>query len=181
MPRTLTQEEEQRFLEWAQELGRVFRSLQHASIPEKVQAYKQAEKRILKETRTAYEKQEMQRRVAEHLLMELRFGPWRVFSPHLRRLERLGYSSMFSRLYACAWSAHACQGSPAGVRKTAALIADIERRLRGRKVHPKVQEEFDHGLARARSLAGLPPKPSKAAVSAPSRRTASGRRRRAGH
>ncbi len=181
MPRTLKEEEEQRFLGWAQELGRVFRSLQHASIPEKVQAYKQAEKRILKETRTAYEKQEMQRRVAEFLLMELRFGPWRVFSPHLRRLERLGYTTMIERLYACSWAAHACQGSPAGVRKTAALIADIERRLRGRKLHPELQEQFDTALARARSLAGLPPKPSKVAVSGRSPRTASGRRRRADH
>jgi hypothetical protein len=161
MPRALTQEEEQRFLSWAQELGRVFRSLQHASISEKVQAYKQLEKQILKETRTAFEEQEMRRRVAERLLMETRFGPWKEFSPHLRRLERLGYSSMISRLYACLWAAQAAQGSPAGVRKSATLIADIERRLRGRKVHPEVRAEFDASLARARSFAGLPPKKTK--------------------
>jgi hypothetical protein len=168
MPRTLTPEEEQRFLSWAQGLDRLYMSLRQASTPEKLQAYKQYEKRVLAETRTAYEKQEMQRRVAERLLMDIRFGPWKVFSPHLRRLERLGYSSMFSRLYACAWAAHACQGSPAGVRKTAALIADIERRLRGRKVHPEVRAEFETSLARARTLAGLPPKKTKARKRPPS-------------
>jgi len=189
MPRTLTPEEEQRFLSWAQGLDRLYMSLRQASTPEKIQAYRQLEKRILKETRTAYEKQEMQRRVAERLLMDIRFGPWRVFSPHLRRLERLGYTTMLERLYACAWAAHACQGSPAGVRKTAALIADIERRLRGHKLIPELQEQFDTTLARARSLAGLPPKkekarkrqPSTAAVSGRSPRKASGRRRPAGH
>jgi hypothetical protein len=161
MPRTLTQEEEQRFLSWAQGLDRLFPSLRHASTPEKIQAYKQYEKRVLAETRTAFEKQEMRRRVAERLLMETCLGPWREFSPHLRRLERLGYSSMFSRLYACLWSAQAAQGSPAGVRKTAALITDIERRLRGRKVHPEVRAEFEASLARARTFAGLPPKKTK--------------------
>ncbi len=181
MPRTLKPEEEQRFLVWAQGLDRLYQSLRQASTPEKIQAYRQLEKRILKETRTAYEKQEMQRRVAEFLLMDIRFGPWRVFSPHLRRLERLGYTTMIERLYACSWAAHACQGSPAGVRKTAALIADIERRLRGRKLHPELQEQFDTALARARRLAGLPPKPSKVAVSGASPQRASGRRRPADH
>ncbi|MGZ3458606.1 MAG: hypothetical protein ACXU86_08885, partial [Archangium sp.] len=130
MPRHLTQEEEQRFMGWAQELDRQTLALRHASIPEKIQAYKQLEKRVLKETRTAFERREMQRRITETLLMVSSAGPWRAFSPYLRRMERLGYSSMDCRLLVCAWAAQASKGSPAGVRKTAALIADIERRSR---------------------------------------------------
>lgn len=82
-------------------------------------------------------------------------GPWRSFSPYLRRLERLGYSTMDCRLLACVMSAKASKGSPAGVRKTAELIADIERRTRGRKYHPALWEEINSALARARMVAGL--------------------------
>lgn len=82
-------------------------------------------------------------------------SPWRVFSPYLRRVERLGYSSMFDRLEACVLAAQSSRGSPAGARRTQALIAEIERRLRGRKLHPGVHEEFDGGLARARRFMGL--------------------------
>jgi hypothetical protein len=130
-------------------------SLRNASIPEQVQAYKQLEKRILKETRTAFEKQEMRRRITEDLLRATSAGPWRGFSPYLRRMERLGYSSMDCRLLVCAWSAQAVKRSPAGVRKTAALIADFERRARGRKQYPALREQNDHILARARRIAGL--------------------------
>jgi hypothetical protein len=155
MPRPLTQEEEKRFLGWAQERGRLLRSLRDASIPEQVRAYKQLEKRILQETRTAFERQEMQRRIAEDLLRATSAGPWRGFSPYLRRMERLGYSSMDCRLLVCAWAAQACKGSPAGRRKTAELIEDFERRTRGRKLPPELREQFDIALAWARRLAGL--------------------------
>jgi hypothetical protein len=155
MPRPLTREEEERFKGWAQERDRLILALQNASIPEKVQAYKQLEKRVLKEAHTAYEKQEMRRRITEDLLMATMAGTWRGFSPYLRRMERLGYSSMDCRLLVCAWAAQASKGSAAGVRKTAALIADFERRLRGRKLHPGLREQIDITLTRARKFAGL--------------------------
>jgi hypothetical protein len=69
--------------------------------------------------------------------------------------ERLGYASMFDRLLACVLSAQASKGSPAGRRKAMALIADIQRRTRGRKLHPGVREEIDGGLARAQRLLGI--------------------------
>ena len=129
MPRHLTKSDE-RFMTWAQELGRVFRAVMNAPIAEQVRAYKRAEKRILKETRTAFERQEMQMRIAEGRLRATSSVPWRGFSPYLRRLERLGYSSMDSRLMVIAWAAQATKGSLAGRRKTAALIDDFERRVR---------------------------------------------------
>jgi hypothetical protein len=150
MPRHPTQEEEERFMGWARERDRLTLALQNASIPEKVQAYKQLEKRILKEARTAFEKQEMRRRITEDLLMAAMAGPWRGFSPYLRRIEQLGYSSMDCRLLVCAWAAQASKGSVAGVRKAAALIADFERRLCGRKLPPGLQEQIDLTLVRAR-------------------------------
>ena len=155
MPRPLTPEEEQRFMGWAQARGQLLRSLWNASIPEQVQAYKQLEKRILKETRTAFEKQEMRRRITEDLLRATSAGPWRGFSPYLRRMERLGYSSMDCRLLVCSWAAQATKGSPAGMRKTAALIAAFERRTRGQKLYPELREQIDQVLTRARRFAGL--------------------------
>ncbi|WP_331114036.1 hypothetical protein [Archangium sp.] len=140
---------------WARELESLFLPLREASIPEQVQAYKQLEKRILKETRTAFERQEMRRRIAETLLMVTSAGPWRGFSPYLRRMERLGYSSMDCRLLVCSWAAQATKGSLAGRRKTAALIAEFERRARGRKLYPELRQQIDHMLTRARRFAGL--------------------------
>ncbi len=153
MPRPVKQEE--RFMNWARERESLFLTLQPASIPEKVRAYKQLEKRILQETRTAHEQQVIRRRISMDLLKATSGGTWRRFSPYLRRTERLGYESMFDRLLACVLSAQASKGSAAGVRKTAALIADIERRTRGRKLPPGVREEVDGALARARRFAGL--------------------------
>jgi len=153
MPRQLKQEE--RFMHWAREREQLFLSLQRASIPEKILAYRKLERRILRETRTAYEQQVIRQRISMDLLMATSEGPWRGFSPYLRRAERLGYASMFDRLLACVLSAQASKGSPAGRRKAMALIADIQRRTRGRKLHPGVREEIDGGLARARRLLGV--------------------------
>ncbi|MDY7228748.1 hypothetical protein [Hyalangium rubrum] len=155
MPRNLKQEQEQRFMHWAQARDRLALSLQGASIPEKVRAYRKLEKQILQETRTAFEKQEMQRRLTEDLLMATSAGPWRGFSPYLRRMEQLGYSSMDCRLLVCAWAAQASRGSPTGARKTAALIAAFERRVGSRKLHPELRKQLDEVLMRARRLAGL--------------------------
>jgi hypothetical protein len=155
MPRKLTLDEQERSLRWGRERARLFLALRDASVAEKIQAYKQFERRRLEEARTAWEQREVRRRVAEELILATSEGPWRQFSPYLRRLERLGYSTMDRRLLACVLSAKASKGSRAGKRKTADLIADIERRTRGRKHHPALREEIDRALARARRLAGL--------------------------
>jgi hypothetical protein len=178
MSRHLTREEEDRFMEWARERDRLILALQKAAIPEKVQTYKQLEKRILKETRTAYEKQEMRRRITEDLLMATMTGPWRGFSPYLRRMERLGYSSMDCRLLVCSWAAQAAKRSPAGKRKTAALIADFERRARSQKFRPEVREQIDVILTRARQFIGLDPGESATKKeSRPRKKATAGRRR----
>ncbi len=157
MPRHLTLSEEERSLRIGQERDRLFLSLRNASISEKIQAYKQFEKRLLKEEGTTSGKRELRRRIAEDLLVATSDGPWRGFSPYLRRLERLGYSTMDRRLLACVMSAMASKGSPMGRRKTAELIADVERRTRGRKYHPALWEEINGALARAQKFANLSP------------------------
>jgi hypothetical protein len=131
------------------------RALGDAPISEKVQAYKQLEKRIVAEARTASEKLEMRRRITEDLLMVTCAGPWRGFSPYLRRMEKLGYSSMDCRLLVCGWSARASKDSLAGKRKTAELLASFEQRTRSRKLLPAQREQIEGVLARARQLAGL--------------------------
>ncbi|HEX5747234.1 MAG TPA: hypothetical protein VFZ09_13405 [Archangium sp.] len=155
MPRKLTKAEQERSLRWGQERDRLFLSLRDASAAEKIRAYKQFERRRLKEAHSALEQREVRRRVAEDLIMATSDGPWRLFSPYLRRLERLGYSTMDRQLLACVLSAKASKGSRAGRRKAADLIADVERRTRGRKYHPALREEINRALARARSFAGL--------------------------
>ncbi|WP_157232012.1 hypothetical protein [Hyalangium minutum] len=142
-------------MRWARERESLFLALQRASIPEKLVAYKQLEKRILKETRTAQERQVIQRRISMDLLVATSDGSWRGFSPYLRRAERLGYASMFDRLLACVLAAQASKQSPVGRTKATALITDIERRTRGRKLHPGVREEIDGALSRARRILGI--------------------------
>jgi hypothetical protein len=155
MPRHLTKEEEERLWRLAQEWDRLYLSLRGASIAEKLQAFRQLEKRFLKEMRTSIGKREVQRRITQTFLMETRAGPWKRFSPYLRRMERLGYSSMDCRLLVCCWAAQAARESPTGRRKTAALIVDFERRARARPPHPAAREQVQFALARARSFIGL--------------------------
>jgi hypothetical protein len=175
MSRQVKQEE--RFMRWAQERESLFLALQRAPIPEKIVAYQQLEKRILKETRTAHEQLVIRRRISMDLLVATSQGPWRGFSPYLRRIERLGYASMLDRVLACVLAAQAANQSPAGRRKAAALIADIERRTRGRKLHPGVREEMDGALARARRILGIDPGKAAEHSSSPSMRMSARRRR----
>lgn len=155
MPRPLTRESEERFMRWAQERDHLALALRNAPIAERLQAYRRFEKRILREARTAFETLEMRRRVTESMLMATMEGPWKGFSPYLRRMERLGYSSMDCRMLVLAWAARATKGSAAGRRKTAALISEFERRLRGRKLHPAYLEQLRIALTRARHFAEL--------------------------
>jgi hypothetical protein len=170
-------ESEERSLRVGQARDRLFLSLRNASVAERIQAYKQLEKRLLKDEPTATEKRELRRRIAEDLIMATREGPWKLFSPYLRRLEKLGYSTMDRRLFACVMAAMASKGSPTGRRKTAELIADIERRTRGRKYHPELRWEIDHSLARARMFAGLDTEESAAEGRGRRKKTASRSRR----
>ncbi|MFY0571653.1 hypothetical protein ACN28E_48595 [Archangium lansingense] len=155
--------------------GRLFLALRNASVAEKLQAYKRLELQLLKEeVHTASEQRELRRRIAEDLLTAASEGSWRLFSPYLRRMERLGYSGLDRRLLACVLAAMASKGSRAGRRKTAELIVDIERRTRGRKYHPALREEINSALERARRLAGLD---TEQAVATHRARPSSGRRR----
>ncbi|HLM47844.1 MAG TPA: hypothetical protein VK458_28530, partial [Myxococcaceae bacterium] len=139
----------------AQEWDRLYLSLLRAPIAEKIPAFKQLEKQFLKEMRTAAGKRQVQRRITKTLLMETCSGPWRSFSPYLRRLERLGYPSMDDRLLVCCWAAQAARGSPAGRRKATALMADFERRARIRPPPLEARAQVESMLTRARGFIGL--------------------------
>ena len=150
MPRHLTPQVQARFRRWGQEREHLSNTLRGASPSEKVQAYRKLEKRLLTEAHTPFEQLELKRRITEDLLMATSEGSWRMFSPYLRRMERLGYSSMDCRLLVCSWAARASKDSAIGRRRAASLIADIERRLRNRKVPPMVRGQFEAILMRAR-------------------------------
>ncbi|MFY0523198.1 hypothetical protein ACN28I_08455 [Archangium gephyra] len=155
MPGHLTKAEDERLWRLAQEWDRLYLSLLRAPITEKIPAFKQLEKRFLKEMRTAAGRRQVQRRITETLLMETCTGPWRRFSPYLRRMERLGYRSMDDRLLVCCWAAQAARGSPAGLRRATALMADFERRARIRPPAPKARAQVEFMLTRARGFIGL--------------------------
>jgi hypothetical protein len=180
MPRQVKKKEDERLWRLAQEWDRLYLSLRHASIDAKIQEFKQLEKRFLKEMRTSAGKRQVQRRITETFLMETRAGPWKRFSPYLRRMERLGYPSMDDRLLVCGWAAQAARGSPAGLRRTAALLADFERRARIRPPPPAVREQVEFALARARSFIGLDTEEGIANKSKRRKRTAPRGRRSAG-
>jgi len=131
-------------------------SLRATPVSQQVEAYKDLERELTREALSQTDVREIRRRIAEHIVVATSSGPWRFFAPHLKRMERLGYSSMDRRLLVCVMAAQASRGSRPGVRKTAALIKDIERRVaRSKKVHPRVREEIEEALSRARRFARL--------------------------
>lgn len=150
---------ERLLLRCARERDQLALSLRHAGVREKVEAYKRLEKALLKEASEGTETREIQRRITEDLLVATSSAPWALFAPYLRRIERLGYSSFDRRILVCAMAAQAARGSRAGLRKAAGLIEDLEHRAaRSRRLHPSFRDEIESALARARTVAGLPPK-----------------------
>ena len=142
----------------AQERDRLTLLLRDATVAEKAQAYKDLERSLVKDTSNATDIREIRRRITEDLLVAMSDGPWALFAPYLRRIERLGYSSLDRRILVCAMVARAVGNSNAGRRKTARLINDLEQRAaRSRRLHPKFREEIEVAIARARSVARLPP------------------------
>jgi hypothetical protein len=152
---------EDRSLRWGQERDRTFLSVKRAPFEEKVSAYEALGRRLVKEARGPRERIEIQRRIAEDLLRVSRSASWRVFSQYLRRLERLGFTSLDRRLLACVLAAEAARGSLAGSRKVKALIENTERHARRSRDPSVTATEVQHALARARQIAGLSEEPER--------------------
>jgi hypothetical protein len=76
---------------------------------------KALERRLLRSVvKTAYERQEVKRRIAETLFTEAygRNCPWPTFGPTLRRIHRLGYSNIQRRYHVACLYARWCRRYP---------------------------------------------------------------------
>src|SRR5581483_11816823 len=121
---------EERSLRWGQARDQAFLSLKNASLEDKISTYRQLEKKMLKEATTNFERREIKRRITTDLLQAASPAGWSTFAPYLRRMESLGYVDLDERLLVCVLTAKAAAGTAAGMKKTADLIVDIERRTR---------------------------------------------------
>jgi len=143
----------ERYLRWGQARDQLFLSMRQSSKEERVTAYEQLEKKLLKEAHSPFERREIQRRITADVLRATAPGGWSGFAPRLRRMERLGYTDIDDRVLVCVLTAQASAGAPAGIRKATELIADLERR--SRRLDPERRREIGHALERARQFAGI--------------------------
>ncbi|WPB73518.1 hypothetical protein KYC5002_31245 [Archangium violaceum] len=96
--------------------------------------FKALERQLLRSVvTTAYERQEVQRRIAEAIFTEA-YGhdcPWPIFGRTLRRIHRLGYSNVERRYHVACLYARWCQRHPQhDNREARRLLDDTERSIR---------------------------------------------------
>jgi hypothetical protein len=96
--------------------------------------FKSLERHLLRSVvTTAYERQEVQRRIAEAVFTEA-YGhdcPWPVFGRTLRRIHRLGYSNVERRYHVACLYARWCQQHPQHDNSEARrMLDDAERSIR---------------------------------------------------
>ncbi|MEW5738695.1 MAG: hypothetical protein AB1938_07190 [Myxococcota bacterium] len=166
---------EERSLRWGQGRDRLFLALRGKPVDEKLRAYRALERQYVKEARSQFERVEIQRRFTEDYLylMVTSKAPWPTFARYLRRMKKLGFTTMDRRLLVCVLSAEAARGSPAGLRDVQTQIDDIVSRSRRRRDRSATSEEIDRAISRARKIAGLsesPPAPRSSRHSTRSRR-----------
>ncbi len=125
---------ERRFMEVARALERTLVDSFNDSFEELEPKFKALESRLLRSVvKTKYERQEVQRRIAETIFTEAygRNCPWHVFGPTLRRIHRLGYSNVERRYHVACLYARWCQRHPQHDKREARRMLDeTERSIR---------------------------------------------------
>ena len=125
---------ERRFMEVARALEQTLVASFDDSFEALESRFKVLERHLLRSVvRTAYERQEVQRRIAEAIFTEA-YGhncPWPVFGRTLRRIHRLGYSNVERRYHVACLYARWCQRHPQHDNREARRILDeTERSIR---------------------------------------------------
>lgn len=123
--------------------------------------YKELERHLLRSViETAFERKELQRRIAERLFTEAftHDCPWPVFGRALRRIQRLGYSNVERRyhvacLYAM-WCARHREHDPHQARR---LLDETERHLLRLPRSSRLRQGLMEALAEKRRETGLQP------------------------
>jgi hypothetical protein len=85
------------------ELDYLFVTFHHAKAPVEVEvlALRDFEKRFLRETRSDFERRQIRRLTARATRTNvfLQFTTWEQFGPHLRRVQRVGYTDLRMRVH----------------------------------------------------------------------------------
>jgi hypothetical protein len=153
MKRT-TRQERGRFI--AQARDRTFLALKNATFDEAERAYLALEKELLRmAAATPWERQEVKRAIADDIF-SFAFGgdvTWPQVARSLRRIERLGYSDLWTRVHVAHLFIQMVPRFPDKARKALAMLEEAERRvLRVRRGHPSRKEGL-RAIAHARQFA----------------------------
>jgi hypothetical protein len=149
-----TRQERGRFV--AQARDKAFLSLRHATFAEAERAYLALEKELLREAAaTARERQEVKRAIAKDIFSFAHGADvtWPQVARTLRRMERLGYSDLWSRVYVAHLFIQMVPSFPDKARQAFALLEEAERRvLRVRRGHPSRKDGL-RAITHARKFA----------------------------
>ncbi len=134
LPVKLSESSARRFMEVARAMDQLLVKTFDDSFEQLEPKFKALEHRLLHSVvRTKYERQEVQRRIAETIFTEAygRNCPWHVFGPTLRRIRRLGYSNVERRYHVACLYARWCQRHPQhDNREARRLLDETERSVR---------------------------------------------------
>jgi hypothetical protein len=120
-------------MEVARAVDQLLASSFKGSFAELESRLKALERQLLRTVvKTAYERREVQRRIAETLFTEAfaRGCPWPVFGRAFRRIQRLGYSHVERRYHVASLYAQWCFEHPAHSGKTEQILDEAERSIR---------------------------------------------------
>lgn len=140
----------------AQARDRTFLALKHATFDEAEQAYLALEKELLREAAvTSWERRDVKRAIAKDIFSFAHGSEvtWPQVARSLRRLERLGYPDLWTRVHVAHLFMQMVPSFPDKARRALTLLEEAERRvLRVRKGHPSRKDGL-RAIAHARKFA----------------------------
>jgi hypothetical protein len=153
-------------MEVAQAMDRTLVASFDDSFEEMESRFKSLERHLLRSvTQTAYERQEVRRRIAEAIFTEAygRNCPWPIFGPTLRRIRRLGYSNVERRYHVACLYAQWCRRHPGHEDHEARRMLDeVERSVlrlaRGNRLREGLLKALADLRTRTGFQAGAPPR-----------------------
>ena len=158
----LSQSSERRFMEVARTLDQALVSSFKDSFEELEPRFKSLERHLLRSVvKTAYERQEVQRRIAETLFTEAygRNCPWPIFGRTLRRIQRLGYSNVERRYHVACLYAQWCRRHPQhDDRQARRMLDEAELSIRRLPRGSNLREGLLKALSGARARTGFQPR-----------------------
>jgi hypothetical protein len=158
----------ERWREGARARDQLLLSLSDAGFPDFERALLSHQKESLRSDVTARERLETKRRVAEDILTGA-FGrecTWEDFQRAVRRVERLGYTDVGTRVHVASLLAQCTGDFPEGIRWAQRLLDEAERRLNAlRKTHVLRKEGLEE-VRRIRRMTGWKTGSSRLAATA---------------